>query len=404
MIFVSISRVKPSLEPKYYRRRRITAVVIALILVALAVGIGGVVQGKTGWSPFKNDEQNSAQDSEDDNEPVNTSPVAVKPEEDPDPRPKPKAELRRVAKFSPIPNPPKPGETKEIIVRSDGMVRKYVLNVPKEASWLNSSGKPLPLIMGYHGYREAAEHMDRYAGLSNRGAIAVYPAGMGRAWEGAPYAVTKDGQDLRFTKKILDEVSSTYRVDKRRVYATGMSNGGGFAAKLACEMPEEFSAIAAVAGAYYPGTWKGCANKESDPEKPRSVRFDKGRTVPFLEMHGRKDQLIQYKGGNLHHTPYLGAVRLASLYASRAQCFGAPQTTDITSTVLRIKWPGCPKNAEVIHVAVKDAGHTWPGELTGLAGAAAAKGTLGDREKKERTSKSLFAASEIEQFFDRHVR
>lgn len=395
--------MQSSLESKFYRRRRITAIVIALILVALAAGIGGIVQNKTGWVPFKDEKNNAAQNDPSDTEQVNTSPIAVKPEEAPKPHGKPQPELRRVAKFSPIPKAPKPGADKAVFVKSDGMLRKYIINVPKEASWLNSKGKPLPLILGFHGYREAAEHMDKYAGLSNHKAIVVYPAGMGRAWEGAPYAVTNHGQDLRFTKKILDEVSSTYRVDKHRVYATGMSNGGGFAAKLACEMPEEFSAIASVAGAYYPGTWKGCASKGSDPSKPRSVRFGKAPTVPFLEMHGRKDQLIHYKGGVLHDMPYLGAVRLTSLYAARAGCFGAPQTTDVTETVLRIKWPGCPNGTEVIHVAVKDAGHTWPGEQTGLAGAAAAKGTKGDRDKNERTSKSLYAASEIEQFFERHA-
>lgn len=377
--------------------------IVALILVALAAGAGGLIQSQTGWSPFGSDNKNAAQDELGESEVVNTSPIAVKPEEDPAPQAKPKPELRRAAKYGAIPNAPKPGEEKEITTESDGMVRKYILNVPKEASWLNSAGEPVPLILGYHGYKEASGHMDKYAGLSNKGAIVAYPAGMGRAWEGAPYAVTKNGQDLRFTKKILDEISSTYRVDKHRVYAAGMSNGGGFAAKLACEMPQEFSAIASVAGAYYPGTWKGCATADSNPDKPRSVHFEQGPSVPFLEMHGRKDQLIQYKGGDLHDTPYLGAVRLTSLYANRAGCFGAPQTTDITDAVLRIKWPGCPKGKEVIHIAVKDAGHTWPGELTGLAGAAAAKGTGKDQGKKERTSKSLYAASEIEEFFNRHV-
>ncbi|OFT91222.1 MULTISPECIES: alpha/beta hydrolase family esterase [Corynebacterium] len=392
-----------SLDSKYYRRRRITAVVVVLTLVAFAAALGGLIQSKTGWSPSPNGEQDSAQHEVNDTAPANTSAIAVTPDKESEPKSQPKPELRRAAKFSPIPKPPKPGQDKEITIKSDGMVRKYILNVPKEASWLNSKGQPIPLIMGFHGYREDAKHMDKYAGLSNQKAIVAYPAGMGRAWEGAPYAVTKDGQDLRFTQRILDEVSSTYRVDKHRVYATGMSNGGGFVAKLACEMPRDFSAVASVAGAYYPGTWEGCAAKGSNPDKPRTVKFADGPTVPFLEIHGRKDALIEYKGGVLHDTPYLGAVRLTSLYAARAQCFAAPKTTDVSKEVLRIEWPGCPHKGEVIHLAIRDAGHTWPGELTGLAGAAAAQGTKKDQDKRNRTSASLYAASEIEEFFQRHT-
>ena len=67
-----------------------------------------------------------------------------------------------------------------------------------------------------------------------------------------------------------------YNVDHDRIYAVGMSNGGGFAALLGCRMPEQFRAIASVAGAYYPGTYEGCA------EGP----------VAFLEIHGGKDGVI----------------------------------------------------------------------------------------------------------------
>ncbi|MRH99126.1 prolyl oligopeptidase family serine peptidase [Kriegella sp. EG-1] len=48
--------------------------------------------------------------------------------------------------------------------------------------------------------------------------------------------------------KLLDEVVANNRVDKKRIYLTGLSRGGGAAWELAVQYPEKFAALAVVCG------------------------------------------------------------------------------------------------------------------------------------------------------------
>lgn len=376
----------------FYRRRRIAAAVLIIGAVLFAAGIGAGAQWLTGWS----EEDWAAHTSV--REPADYAPTSAVAITETQTAPLAAEPQARVPEHDrPLHNPPAPGQTREVTINSGGVERKMLVVVPAGAVPAhNQAGKPTPLILSFHGYRETPESMSRYTGFEGDGAIVVYPRGLGESWEGAPYSKAKDGQDVQFTKDILDAMSSTYSVDVHRIYAAGMSNGGGFAAKLACEIPEQFTAIAAVAGAYYPGTWRGCSEQKSQPAGAANVSFAPGPSVPFLEIHGRKDDTIGYDGGTRHGTPYLGAMQFSSLYAGRSGCFGAPITTRVTDKILRVQWPSCYGNGEVTHLAIADAGHTWPGETTGEAGV-----TSKDSFAKRR-SNAVTATSEITAFFDRH--
>lgn len=311
--------------------------------------------------------------------------------------------------FHPIREVPKAGQNKTLELKSGKRDRRYIINVPRGAQPYDKNQKenqqeeaknqkPLPLIFAFHGYREQASQMARYTDLAGKNAIVVYPQGIGNAWEGAPYARVKAGEDVRFVRDVMDAVSSTYQVDANRIYATGMSNGGGLVGKLACEMPDEFAAFAAVSAAYYSGTWRACAEKGADPKKPEDVRFKRGETTPYLDIHGRKDQTIHYGGGERYKDEYLGAFEFSQLYASRAHCVGAPIATRVTDAVQRVQWPNCGQHMEVMHLAIGDAGHTWMGERTGEAGAGA------EDRSRERRSNAVTASGEVAAFFEAHHR
>lgn len=311
--------------------------------------------------------------------------------------------------FHPIREVPKAGQNKTLELKSGKRDRRYIINVPRGAQPYDKNQKenqqeeaknqkPLPLIFAFHGYREQASQMARYTDLAGKNAIVVYPQGIGNAWEGAPYARVKAGEDVRFVRDVMDAVSSTYQVDANRIYATGMSNGGGFVGKLACEMPDEFAAFAAVSAAYYSGTWRACAEKGADPKKPETIRFKRGETTPYLDIHGRRDQTIHYGGGGRYEDEYLGSFEFSQLYAGRAHCVGAPIATRVTDAVQRVQWPNCGQHMEVMHLAIGDAGHTWMGEHTGEAGAEAV-----DRSR-ERRSNAVTASGEVAAFFESHHR
>lgn len=53
--------------------------------------------------------------------------------------------------------------------------------------------------------------------------------------------------DLKFLTNLIDEIAQKYPVDRKRVYASGICNGGFVALRLGVEAPEKFAAVAAIA-------------------------------------------------------------------------------------------------------------------------------------------------------------
>ena len=50
-----------------------------------------------------------------------------------------------------------------------------------------------------------------------------------------------EADDVAFVKKVVDTIKKDYKVGK--VFAMGMSNGGMFSYRLACDIPEYFDGI-----------------------------------------------------------------------------------------------------------------------------------------------------------------
>src|SRR5262249_27819047 len=104
--------------------------------------------------------------------------------------------------------------------------------------------------------------------------------------------------DIAFTDDVLHAVSERLCVDETRIYATGMSQGGGFVGnQLACdsEMSQRIAAFAPVAGAHYVTS----ASVEADCH-PDSLQLtcNPGRNnVAIMHTHGGDDKTIHYEGG-----------------------------------------------------------------------------------------------------------
>ena len=54
--------------------------------------------------------------------------------------------------------------------------------------------------------------------------------------------------DVGFTRALLDDLATVTNVDAKRVFATGISNGGIMCYRLASELSDRIAAIAPVAG------------------------------------------------------------------------------------------------------------------------------------------------------------
>jgi polyhydroxybutyrate depolymerase len=146
--------------------------------------------------------------------------------------------------------------------------------------------------------------------------------------------------DVAYFDAIVQDVSSKYAVDPKRVYAIGHSNGGFMAHRLACDRSTEIAAIVALAGDNY------VDESKCNPTVPVSV----------LQVHGDADQTILYDGGATTTGPYPSAHDSVATWASKDGCTGALAPTGqmldldpgIAGDETRVNaYGGCPSGVDV---------------------------------------------------------
>ena len=248
-----------------------------------------------------------------------------------------------------------PGNT-VVSIPWGGMTRTAELHVPPSYD----GNAATPLILNFHGFSSNGPEevlLTRMSAASDKhGFVVAYPEGVATSWNagkccGTAWANAVD--DVGFVKALVEKLSSDLCIDPRRIYATGMSNGGFLSNRLGCEMSDTFAAIAPVAGVL---------GIDFDACKP-------GRVVPVLHTHGTQDPLVPYAGGNpVLNVGLTGTLDFPSVAASVGrwrEINGCdPQSTtlfhngDATCT----RW-GCVGGSEVVLCTIDGGGHTWPGGL-----------------------------------------
>ena len=206
----------------------------------------------------------------------------------------------------------------------DGVERKALVFVPSTAKQ-----EPTPLVFAFHG------HGGRMAGAARAfrlhevwpEAMVVYPQGLktpgklsdpeGKrpGWQSG--AGKQGDRDLKFFDAMLADLSAKFKVDPKRIYSTGHSNGGAFTYMLWAERGEKLAAIAPSAAV-----------------GDRDLR--KAKPLPVIHIAGTKDPLVKFAWQKM----MIGAVKRlndcsregkewadsATLYASEG---GAPLVTVI---------------------------------------------------------------------------
>ena len=205
--------------------------------------------------------------------------------------------------------------------------RTYLVDAPAALA-----DRPLPLVLAFHGFRSNPEDLRAGTGLPalarRESIVAVYPEGhdgvalldtVGRGWDLRP----DQTRDRDFVRALLDQVEAERCIDRHRVFATGMSNGGFFSSLLGCQLADRIAAVAAVAGASELG---GCR-----PARP----------VPILLLHGSNDHIVR---SDLVQTGI-------DWWVERNGC-GTSSTRDGCTS-----WTGC--SADVVACEGSQA-HSWP--------------------------------------------
>src|ERR1700730_3513463 len=153
--------------------------------------------------------------------------------------------------------------------------------------------RPAPLVIVLHGNTQTGADMatrTSWPQIAKREHFGVvYPDGLNRAWADlrpdanrALHAPPKGTDDVAFIVRLIEKYIADRSADPKRIYITGVSNGGAMTMTLACVHADLFAAAASVIINFTDDLANAC-----HPSRP----------VPMLMMNGTADPLIPYQGG-----------------------------------------------------------------------------------------------------------
>ena len=271
-----------------------------------------------------------------------------------------------------------------IVLRVGQTERSYIVHVPPGIT----QGKPFPVVLNFHGGGGNAalqikrSLMDDVADRSQF--LLIYPEGTPgtlpglRTWNAGSCcgrAARERVDDVAFVRALMVDAAERWLIDPNRIYATGMSNGGMMAYRLACELSDKIAAIAVVS-----------ATLEVQPCTP-------SRPISVMSIHGTADDSVPFDGGASKNRWANGQI-FNSVPASIAFWKGhdaCPEEERITYQRGRVTCRNCGPcqgNTDVTLCVVEGGGHAWPG------------GTPPNR--REVTDSDFNASEEIWRFLTRH--
>lgn len=238
-------------------------------------------------------------------------------------------------------------------IKSGGLNRSYLLNVP--------TGHDGSLIVNFHGALSngtaQALWTDLHTVAAKQRTAVAYPNGTG--WYSTALYWNAGGccslaDDIAFVVAMLGDIAKVTKVDTKRLYATGISNGGMMAYHCATHLNDVFAAIAPVAGPL------GTAPSTVALKLPVSV----------MHCHGDADKHAPIGGGRGDLSPYVfySVADTLAAFVKQDRCPAAPrEVADLAdnykdgTTVRRTTWAPGAEGSEVVFYLIRGGGHTWPG-------------------------------------------
>lgn len=285
---------------------------------------------------------------------------------------------------------------------------------------------PAPVVFVFPGYSASAEAAafyythTRFEDLADRdGFIVVYGNGLpnpppsgekpsmpeGGFLQGCLAAHAGEGVDVDYVRRIVDQLATVLQIDRGRVYATGLSAGGGMAFQLALEAPDLVAAIAPVAGLPFQptGVWLHSCHPRPGHER-----------TSIAMLAATHDRFVSYAPGGSHEYPgaqYPGMEETRDAWLAAMKIQGAPaieKLADVvqgdshtphtgltSSTIERQRYPVGPDGQELWYYKAEGMGHWWPNPLQMWGGLWARFG---------KTNQDIDFADHAWEFFRRHVR
>jgi polyhydroxybutyrate depolymerase len=237
--------------------------------------------------------------------------------------------------------------------------RPYDVFVPKSYD----ESIAVPLIISLHGYTSSGAKQDLYFKLQplaeQRGFLYIHPDGTkdasgNRFWNATDACCDLRGaatDDAAYLLSMIEQVQQKYKVDQKRIYIVGHSNGGFMSYRMACDHADKIAAIVSLAGATFAD----------------SARCKPSQPVSVLQVHGTADNVIPYNGGQILGQPFPSADKTATTWAALNGC-GVTPTASPTKLNLDdglegddasiSTFTGCKSTTSVELWSIKDGAHS----------------------------------------------
>ncbi|MBW2518654.1 MAG: esterase, partial [Deltaproteobacteria bacterium] len=246
----------------------------------------------------------------------------------------------------------------------DGLGRRYILYQP---AFKTGHSGARPLLMVLHGGGGTNRGMlrltkERFNELADRdGFFVVYPQGIDKSWnDGRPDKISgahrKGIDDVGFFRALIDHLIAHYPIDSKRIFVTGISNGGLMSYQLSCSLPDKIRAIAPVT-AQIPAAIAPLCDFES--------------TVSLAVFNGTEDPLVPYNGGQItvfrwQRGAVLSTDETIRIWRRKNRCRPKPLITEMPdivtdgTRVTKIEYSRCSNESKVVLYRIEGGGHTWP--------------------------------------------
>jgi len=255
------------------------------------------------------------------------------------------------------------GETRDSLplatIKHGGLTRTWRLYTPPNLDRTHKT----PLVLVLHGAGGdsarmlATTHFNDLA--DTKGFLVAYVDGFEKHWNdlrGIPeWAAQKNNvDDVGFFNALIGRLVDTAGADPKRVYVTGISNGGLMTHRLGCELADKVAAIAPVVRTLTERLAEGC-----HPARP----------LPVLMFFGTADKLVPFEGGKQKmgsvETPVLSARGTIAKWAALDGCGAPPRVMKEPPKEHQVYEP-CKSDARVEAYILEGAGHSWPPDATGI--------------------------------------
>jgi polyhydroxybutyrate depolymerase len=258
----------------------------------------------------------------------------------------------------------------------DGDTREYYVHVP--SGYTGNTATPVVFML--HGTSGDGEKFYNISGWREVGEdeniLTVFPSSwrycineVGEIKNTTKWNITPDanftfcpGQkgrnDIKFLSAINTELNAKFKIDNKRIYLAGFSNGGQMAAKCAVEMSDRLTAVAENAGSFYIDAIFVPKRKLPVLYQIGNLDYGDGNTGPAIPL-SKLDTILRTPG-----LPYL-AGRINGVANSHIRNFGlntnytiTGDTNSLVVATYRSLTPGSVNDFRLSFV--KNMGHVYP--------------------------------------------